>query len=106
MTDRQTNPVSLDRLASSKLPERVLAAIAEMELTVAELVEWDASKPDWRIFRTEDGDLIIEMRVRLSRKKLLAVLGSIAGLLWATADFVLDHLPTLQAFLDRVPPAA
>ncbi len=66
--------VNLDMLASGKLPDRIVEAISEMELTIEEVTELEASKPKVRAV-VEDDHVVVETRVRVSIKKVLAVLG-------------------------------
>jgi hypothetical protein len=92
MKERQT--INLDVLVSGKLPDRVIDAIAEMELTIEEVVELEASRPKVRV-TVEDGDINVDTHVCVSIKKALAVLGAVlggAGGLWATAQAVLPNL--------------
>jgi hypothetical protein len=98
MSDRHNQQVRLDELAAGKLPERIIAAISEMELTVAEVTQWEAGKPTVHFVATE-GELTIEIRVHIPTKKLLAILGGVSSLLWATTNLILRYLPALQTFL-------
>ena len=100
MRHAQREKVSLEELTAGKLPEKIRAAIIGMEMTVEEMLKWDAGKAALRI-RVAEGDLIIEMRARVPVKKALAILASVAGVLWALTNFAIRHWPTIQGLFDR-----
>jgi hypothetical protein len=87
MDEKKSPTVVLDELASGRLPNRIIAAINEMELTIEEVIEWETSKPEVRLTVTNK-DLFVEMRVRIPIKKALAIFGGMGGL-WATIQSVL-----------------
>lgn len=74
----------LDELAAGKLPERLIEAINQTEITVEEALEWQEGKPAMRLSGTEKG-IRLELRLDLPiTKKSIAALSSIgasAGLL-------------------------
>ena len=100
MAERHIQQVCLDNLAAGKLPEQVIASIDKVELTVADMEQWETSKPTIRLLVTED-KLVFEVRVRVSLRKALAILGSLIAILWTSANIAIKYLPTLKAFLCR-----
>jgi len=91
--DRTTDHrATLEQIVAGKLPQRVIDAIAAMDLTMGELVQWEASKPAMR-FTVRDGRLIIEMHARIPVRKFLAMLGGLGVFVWALSSFMLPYLP-------------
>ena len=105
MRRRGNEKINLDELASGRLPERIITAIGEMELTIEELMEWQESKSTLR-FTTAGEELIIEIRAHIPMKKALAILGGVGCFLWAAINFILRYLPMLQAFFRGGQPGA
>jgi hypothetical protein len=64
MNEWSRQPINLDELCAGKLPARILTAVGEMELTVAELEEWERSKPPIKV-SVKDSQLLIALRVRV-----------------------------------------
>jgi hypothetical protein len=104
MAKRHTNTVSLDDLVAGTLPQSVLAAIAEVQLTVEEVADWERGKPVWRLSATSD-ELVVEVKLRLPIKRVLAVLGALVGGAVAAAKLVVRYGPTVYDLLGRIPPA-
>lgn len=99
MASTQPELVHLDQIAADKLPERITAAISEMELTVAEMLQYEESKPTLS-FAVRDSEVIIEIRARVPIKKMLAILGSASAFLWLATNFeIFRHLTSLLALL-------
>jgi len=82
--------VKLDELASGKLPNRIVDDISRMTLTAIEVVEWEQSKPTSHISYTE-GEIRVKIDQRFSLKKLLAILGSVIGTIWAVLQFAIPY---------------
>ena len=92
------NSVNLDELAAGRLPQHIIDALKEMELTVEEVVQWQDSKPNVRVFTTSDGKLLIETRVQIPLKKTVTIISIVAPILWGIASFTLQHIDVLQTF--------
>lgn len=82
--------IKLDELASGILPTRIVESIEEMTLTTSEVVEWEQSKPGIHMNVT-DGVFHIRINKQYSLKKLLAILGSVIGTIWALIQFALPY---------------
>ena len=102
MAKRQTNTVSLDDLVTGKLPDRVLAAIAEMQLTVEEVGKWERGKPAVRVSATTE-ELVLDVRIRVPIRRVLAVLGAAVGAALGATRFLARYGPALRDLLDQVP---
>jgi hypothetical protein len=88
MRRSENKQVRLDELAAGTLPPRVTATINKLDLTVAELLQWEASKPVVRLAISER-QIVVEMRVRIPVKRTMALVGGAGGLLWIVLDVVL-----------------
>lgn len=86
MSYGKTKNAHLDELASGKLPERIIAVIDDMKLSVEEMMQWETSKSPIRLTLT-DGKLSIDIRVRIPIKKTIAI-GGVGGLLLAVAKMI------------------
>lgn len=82
--------IKLDELASGKLPHRIVDEISRMTLTTSEVVEWQQSKPGNYISYSE-GLVRIRLDQQFSIRKMLTVLGSIMGTVWAMIQFVAPY---------------
>lgn len=82
--------VKLDELASGRLPNRIVEDISRMTLTTSEVVEWEQSKPNSHISYTE-GVIRIKIDKQFSLKRLLAILGSVIGTIWAVVQFAVPY---------------
>jgi hypothetical protein len=102
MAKRKVNTVLLDDLVAGRLPQRVVAAIAEVELTVEEVADWQRGKPAWRLSATSE-ELVVEVQLRLPIKRVLALLGALAGAVFAVAKFAVHYGPAVQDLLGRLP---
>jgi hypothetical protein len=91
MSVEKEPPISLDQLAAGKLPKRVLDAIAGMELTIEEVIEWSEERPAIRITIT-DKEVRVEASNRFNLKKLLAVITTLIGAIWTIIQFVAPHM--------------
>jgi hypothetical protein len=87
---KQIKRVELDELASGRLPERIIAAINEMKLSVGEMMQLETSKSPIR-FSLTDGKLSIDIRIRIPIKKTIAI-GGVGGLLLAVGKLVIWYL--------------
>jgi hypothetical protein len=96
MRNMEKSVLSVDDWASGELPERLISAINQMELTVAEMTRWETSKPAFRVVFTE-GNLVVEIRTHVPIKKALAVLGSVVGTLWIVAKLIAQYWGYLEA---------
>jgi hypothetical protein len=86
----ETKYAPLDELASGRLPERIITAINEMELSVGEMMRWETSKSPIH-FSLTDGKLSIDIRIRIPIKKTIAI-GGVGGLLLVIVKVVLWYL--------------
>ncbi len=91
--------VNLDDLAAGTLPKRVVSAIGEVELTIEEIAQWEASKARVRVV-LQGNELRLYTRACLPLKKAVATLGGLTGLLWATAVVAAPYLPQVQDLLN------
>lgn len=82
--------IKLDELASGNLPNRIVESIEQMTLTTSEVVEWEKSKPASHISIT-DGVIRVRIDKQFSVKKMLAILGSVIGTIWAVIQFALPY---------------
>ena len=87
--------VSLDDLASGKLPERIISAIKDMELTIGDMAQWEKSRPATRITLTK-GYLIVDVRFRARVKKIVAVLCGTVTLAATLANLIAKYWPAIQ----------
>ena len=98
MSKQQTQRVSLEEVASGRLPERILKQIEKMDLTVEEVVEWEKSKPNFRFILTDKQlDFMVRKRIRWSSKwaKIVSFVGPLVGIAtWIFFQYVLPHLTT------------
>jgi len=92
----KSKSVTLEELVIGKLPDRVLSAIDQMEITIADVAQWEASKPSMRVM-ARDGRLVVDLKVRWQIKKLLMVIGGLGGFLWAITNVIVSNLPQIQA---------
>lgn len=72
---------TLDELAAGELPESVIQAIKELDITIEDLVNWYRTQPKFR-FLIEDGKAILDLHVKLPTKRLTVILGG-TGILGA-----------------------
>lgn len=82
--------VTIDELTSGNLPHRILDAVSQMDMSVNEIVNWERSKPTFHI-TLSDGHLHINVRKQYSLKKILAISGSILGVVWAILQFAIPY---------------
>lgn len=87
---RKKEVVKLDELASGKLPQRIVNDISRMTLTASEVVEWEQSKPGSYISYTE-GVIRVKIDKQFSLKKLLTILTSVIGAIWALVQFAMPY---------------
>lgn len=85
--ESEESKVHLDDLITGKLPERIITAISEMELTVEEVTQWEASRPPLRI-SLMDGKLSIDIRFRIPIKKMIAIGSAVGGFLLTVMQFI------------------
>jgi hypothetical protein len=93
--------IKLDELANGELPNHVIDSIGKLKLTVEELSSWKKSQPPIYI-AFKQGHFIVDVRLRWSIKKFLAMSGSFIGLVWAITKLVLDNLPIIKGWLSRI----
>jgi hypothetical protein len=102
---KSSESIHLDELAAGKLPERVVAAIQDVELTVEEVLEWEASQPSLRV-STTNGKVRLRVRVEISYPKLITlivtVLSGLSGMVWTGVHFLSQHPAVLQALVDAL----
>jgi hypothetical protein len=82
--------VDLDELVSGRLPNRIIATINDMKLSVGEMMRWETSKSPIR-FSFTDNKLCVDIRVRIPIKKTI-VIGGAGGLLLAIAKVAVWYL--------------
>jgi hypothetical protein len=79
-----------DELGNGKLPNRILEAVSEMEISVDEMLEWERTKPDFHASIT-DGSVRIEVRKRYSLRKLITVVTAVSGAAATIIKFVAPY---------------
>lgn len=97
MRIQKKEPIRLDDLAVSRLPDRIIKAIGDTELSVTEMTEYISGQPSWDLHREEDS-IVIRIQIRIPVKKMLTALGGMIGILWAAKNFIFSYWPFLQAF--------
>jgi len=88
-TQPSTN-ISLEELSEGYLPPHVIEAIDQIELTLADLREWENSKPSVST-KFKEGSLSIHINIKVPMGKLLLLLsltGS-GGALWAIVKWLI-----------------
>lgn len=91
MAKRDEQRISLDEVAAGKLPKRVLDQIEKVELTVEELVEWEKSKPPFKLVLTDRQlDFMVRKRVRWNSKsaKIVTIIAAIVGSIWTYLGYL------------------
>ena len=88
--DSKKQFVTIDELGTGKLPDRILEAVNEMEISVDEMLEWERTKPDFHASIT-DGSVSIEVRKRYSLKKLITVITAVTGVAATIIKFVAPY---------------
>jgi hypothetical protein len=92
--------VSIDDLAHGNLPKHIIRSIGNLKMTVEDVYEWDKSHPPVYV-AFKKGTLFFDLRIRWSIKKLLAIAGSLIGLIWAIMNFAFEYLPKLREWLSK-----
>ncbi len=95
------NQVKLEDLAKGVLPKHLTDSIGQMKITVEELSLWNKTKPPIYI-AFKQGYFIVDLRIRWSINKLIAISGSAVGLVWAILKFSLDYLPKIREWLLKI----
>lgn len=93
MHRKRSEPVSLDVLASQKLPPSILEAIAAMELTLGELALLEANRPNLHLVATDEC-VLINIRIKVSAKVALCIfsgLGGLGGIWFAFHNVIAQH---------------
>ncbi len=88
---QKTQSVHIDRLGSGTLPNRIVESIAEMDLSVEEVMKWDQSKPSRQII-LRDGRAWVEYRASFSVVKSITIVSTAIGTIWAIIQFVVPLL--------------
>jgi len=83
--------VTVDELVSGRLPTRIVEAVNSMEMSVEEVADLERNKPSFKVTIT-DGEVWVQVNKRYSMKKLLTVIASVVGTVWAIIQFVVPHL--------------
>lgn len=100
---KKTPGYGLDEVLVGKVPERLLDSVKEMNLTVGEMIEWDESKPRFRLVATEHGSYVV-IRIAIPTKKTLGIVGGLVGFAWAFTNLMAQHLPGILSFLQGLQP--
>jgi len=92
------NQVRLEDLAKGVLPKHLTDSIGQLKITVEELSIWNKTQsPMYIAFK--QGYFIVDLRLRWSTKKLVAIIGGVLGLIWAIMRLSLDYLPKIKEWL-------
>jgi hypothetical protein len=93
-------PTGLDDLVAGRLPERVIEAVNQVQLSIAEVSDWESSRPVFRL-RITERILKLDVRLTVSLKKALALLGGFVGLVWVSMNVLGKFMPLVQELLAK-----
>lgn len=92
--------VDLDKLVIGKLPDGVLEAISQMEITVADVQAWDESQPDFYV-RRNGSYLDLQLRMRIQTKKYVVAIGTAISAIAIAVKLLHDYGPMVYDLLKQ-----
>jgi hypothetical protein len=92
--------ISVDDLATDRLPQAILDAISKVRVTILEVMLWEQGRPAIRIVFT-DGTLVINVRMRIRVKKAVAIFSGVASILWIAIRLGVRYLPSILAIIKQ-----
>jgi len=86
MERKDENSFWMDRLASGKVPDRLIDEMRRKKVSVDELVQWEESKPPISVSFT-DHHIFVGANLCLDTRKFFGILGGFVTVLW----FLITH---------------
>lgn len=96
INDNATEKVTLDSLINRRLPERIIKAVEETTITIAE-AETIEEKRERNFVRITKEGIIIDIELHLSKTKFIGMVGAVFTFIWITSDIIHRYLPSRDA---------